>query len=211
MMPQMESSLNWANMTQEYIKPDYQEERKKRNPVDLALILDETPEINRAKQDNQIVFSSGVVIKFDKRKLPVGHLQRMYSRIQSLEPKPPVLVNPEKGRKEPNPDDPDYIEAYQRWAVESFDTIENLALLRGTEIVVIPDGMVAHDSDEWKEELEILDPDGKIENEKYRLIQWFNIVAMTGDEDTTAFMAGIARAIGASKEDVRAALNGFRG
>ena len=183
-------------------KPDYA--RQQVDPVSVAV---QTTELaDEPKSDGSIVFSSGVVVKINARKLPVTYLQKTWNKINSLQPKPPIVHMPDKGRKEENQDDPDYIEAYNQWAIDSYEAIANVAVLRGVEIAAIPGNLLKPDSEEWLEEAGIYGA----ANNREAYLMWFNMCAAPTEADVSLFMERLGTILGASQQGVNAAANGFR-
>ena len=100
--------------------------------------------------EDTVVLSSGVKVKLHR--LP-PLLQRTVEA-QFPEPEPPMVEVKVHGKKEkqPNPDDPDYIEARKQWASDRGQALMDLALIKGVEFEMPED-------EDWIDELALIGVD----------------------------------------------------
>ena len=124
-------------------------------------------------------------------------------------PEVPTWVDPEKGREGPNPEDPGYIKAAEQYVVDVANATTDVALLRGTQVLEIPDGVHGPDSPEWREEMEFLGLE-LVNNSRARYLSWLKAVAMPMDDDINRVLSEVGRLIGASEDDVTEAVQRFR-
>ena len=54
-------------------------------------------------------------------------------------------------------------------------SVNNYLLLRGTEVLHVPDDVLRHDSDEWREEMDIIGIGS--ENRRACYIEWIKMIA----------------------------------
>jgi hypothetical protein len=154
--------------------------------------------------ESKITVSTGVVFKI--KKAPSLVFQSLASEFKRNEPKIPVLENVGKGRKEENPNDPDYLKAK-----EEYDNKTNLALLDAalvvcTELDTLPADMELPDGPNWVENLLAAGMNLDLSTKRKRYLAWVKFFAAPMDEDILAFNKEIARLNGVSEGDVTAAM-----
>ena len=79
----------------------------------LVQAANQTEEI---KEDGRITFSTGVVL--GTQPIPRRFIRDLYDIFEKRKPQIPTFMNPQKGREEPNPADPDYIANVQKWETD---------------------------------------------------------------------------------------------
>jgi len=191
--------------------------------LDPVLAAVETEEIQIARQNGVdpsiIVMSTGV--KFRIKAVSKHALAGIAERYTKTKPKPPVVTIESKGRKEENPDDPDYKDAYQSWELSLAMAINNFLLLRGIDLVdgSIPDDMVLPDSEDWQYEAELLGANSDSKRACY--LEWIKVVAAPKDDvmhdgkllemgDISKMLNAIGRKSGINQGDVDTAVSQFR-
>lgn len=154
----------------------------------------------------QIRLSNGVVLRL--KPIPPFVLERALAAIP--EPKPPLWTNPEKGREEENPLDPDYLEARDRHAAARIMAISNVAMAVGTEIDSLPEGFPPPESAEWAEDLSAVGIEVPERPAKARYVAWLRYKALERPEDIST-ITGLPLLLGGiSEEEVGQAMAGFR-
>lgn len=168
-------------------------------------VVDAVEEIEEEERiDNVITLSSGVKIKI--KAINKFFIYQATERFKP--PKPPIVHDKKKGRDEPNPNDPDYLEEMQMYLAEVSQVANDVALLRGVEISEIPKGIDGPESKSWKEEMEILGlPTDK---KKYRWLSWLKAVAIPNDEEMNIVLEAIGRLTGVTEANVAQAFESFR-
>ncbi len=122
-------------------------------------------------------------------------------------PEVPIWENPEKGRKEPNPEDPTYLEesakAERLRGVAAIDAM----ILFGVELI---DGVP--DADDWLNKLQFLEKRGKISLAEYDLkdeldkeFLYKKFIAVSSDD-----LIMLSTMSGISEGDIAQAADGFR-
>lgn len=154
---------------------------------------------------DQITLSTGVVLKV--KPVPKHFIFTVTSRFEK--PKVPVYLNESKGREEENPNDPDYIEAVEMYVADIASAAIDVVILRGTEVISIPDGFPDHNSKDWKEEMEILGMP-LIKKERARYLAWIKGMACPLEEDIEILMEIIGQHTGVSEADTAEAVARFR-
>lgn len=178
-------------------KPDYRQQLEGLDPAEIAVAVAENG-ADASEEKDTITFSTGVKVRI--KDVPKVAFARVWDRYTRDEPKPPMVHVETKGREEPNPDDPDYINAQQQHQVAFMNAISNIAILRSTEVTHVPEGLPHWDDEDWREEMEIMGLDAS--SEKRRLLEWFWLVAAVDEVDTAEYMALVGRKGGVSRGDV---------
>lgn len=83
------------------------------------------------KDDQIIELTSGVLIR--RKPIPDILMQRVMAKVEK--PKVPMWFNPDKEREEPNPNDPDYLEAVRKAEEERGQKAIDAAIMFGCELV----------------------------------------------------------------------------
>lgn len=170
--------------------------------VEAVMALEESDE--KFKSD-EITLSSGLRLR-----LKVVPKHFIYGVTKDI-PAPQVPLIHIDGKKRPieNPDDPDYQEAVETWIVATANAATDVALLRGTEILELPKGMIAPESTEWIEEMEVLNMPLR-NNSRARYLSWIKAIGVPNEEDLTALMEALGRLTGVTEDDVADAVERFR-
>lgn len=157
----------------------------------------ETTDTASAEGAGEVTLSTGVVVR--GRPVPDEVLARVFKRARDNEPKVPMWTDPAKGREEPNPNDPDYLEAKRRAATDLAMFSANALIMYGVEVVSIPDGFAGPDSPEWRDEL-ALSGMASGAGAVGRLFDWLTIKAAPHERNLLLRIAG--RATGTLEVDV---------
>ena len=168
-------------------------------------VVEGLEEVERGECDT-VTLSTGVVLKI--KPVPKFFIFDVTARIKK--PKPPLVFIESKGRDEENPDDPDYQEALEKWVMNVANAGNEVALLRGSEVESIPEGVPGPDSKDWKNEMEVLGLP-MIKNSRARYLTWVKAIAAPLDRDINNLLGEIGRLTGVSEADVEDAVARFRG
>ncbi len=157
---------------------------------------------------HEVTLSSGVVLAL--RPVPPFALQEALRQIR--EPEPPMWLNPDKGREEPNAGDPDYLAAIDRYVELRIETIANVTMALGTDLKSCPPGMPSPEDDVWIEEMEVA-TDGRISiprtPPRARYVAWLRYRAMPRTNDIAVVAALPLLLAGISEGEVAAAMASF--
>lgn len=157
---------------------------------------------------HEVTLSSGVVLGL--RPVPPFALQEALRQVR--QPEPPMWLNPDKGREEPNPGDPDYLAAVDRYVETRLETIANVTMALGTDLKSVPDGMPGPDDDVWIEEMEVA-TDGRVQiprtPPRARYVAWLRYRAMPRTNDIAVVAALPLLLAGISEGEVAAAMASF--
>lgn len=167
-------------------------------------VVEGLEEIERGECDT-VTLSTSVVLKI--KPVPKFFIFDVTARI--TKPKPPLVFIENKGREEENPDDPDYQEALEKWVINVASAGNDVALLRGSEIESIPERIPGPDSEDWKNEMEVLGLP-MIKNARARYLTWVKAIAAPLDRDINLLLGEIGRLTGVSEKDVEDAVARFR-
>lgn len=155
---------------------------------------------------------TGIVLRL--KPVPLMALNAAAARVPR--PAVPVVMIPEKGREEPNPNDPAYQQAIEDWAIDQTEAQLAVALLLGTEIESVPEGMWGPDDDEWIDEAQEVqqlagNADFAIHREgRARYLDWLRMYAITSiiDRDSLRRLLTLGYAI--TEREVQRAAETFR-
>ncbi len=126
------------------------------------------------------------------------------------EPQPPTAHVAEKERDEPNPSDPEYIEAHERWTAETSIRLLRALVTSITKLESFPEGMEGPESEEFRDMVEGVGLT-LARSVKLRYVQWVFYVALTVQKDIMDLGVVLMRQSGAREEDVAEAQALFRG
>lgn len=165
----------------------------------------------KAKQeergDSVITLSTGVKLRCNK--ISEMMVADIYSEFNKHRPSVPVYMSP-KGREEPNPADPDYMDALKAWEIDAALALNNVLIIEGTEIVEVPDGIPKLDDPRWLSKMSAI---GRpVDNEFLVYLQWIKYVAAPDVlEDARIILTEVARLSGIREGDVEIAVQNFPG
>lgn len=154
-----------------------------------------------------VTLSNGIVLKI--KSVPPLLIRR--ALMQLRKPEPPTVFLEEKGRDEPNPNDPRYLDALDQWIEAQNTAALNVMLLCGTAVESVPDDVPAHTSDDWIEKLAALDITVNVSNQAARYLTWLQTVACESSEDLQLLGSAVGRSSGLMEGDVNRAVDSFRG
>ena len=181
--------------------------KKKDRAVQAAVATIEA--VERVKEET-ITLSNGVVVK--PKPLPDLVIQQLYR--ETSRPKPPMVeVEDVPGGKkwmEENPNDPGHLERLEEYTLHISNSMTNLTLLRGFDIVKLPPEVLPMKKDKtWEMELELLGL-APANNPVAKELAWrrYRVVSSSGDLDK--ILEASQRLSGVSEEDIEAAEERFR-
>lgn len=176
------------------------------SPEEVAAIT-----AREAKPDDGLVTTSvGAVLR--AKRLPDLLVQQIWARFP--EPVPPTVeVTGAGGKKwrEANPDDPAHRRAQQERTLAIGEAMLKMVLLRGVEIVQLPEGLPPFEEDtEWREDLEYLGAElpTSLAGQK---VEWMRYRIVVTNEDLTALQEACNKLAGVTEADVAAAMEIFPG
>lgn len=175
------------------------------DPV-LAAVEVEAKQVNQNGSDPNI-FTTQYGVKFRIKSVNKQSLGGITDRYLKEQPKAPVSYIESKGREEANYDDPDYQDAMKAWNLAMSMALSNFILLRGAELISVPDGFMTYESDDWKFEMELISD--KADNPRACYLEWVRAIACS-EEDSTELFRRIGRRSGIAQEDVASAAAQFR-
>lgn len=176
--------------------------------VDAAEAVD-SPRVERVQLEN------GIVLRL--KQVPPYALGDAVRRVPV--PEVPIVPIESKGIEEANPNDPDYIEAMVRYGNETAEAGLNIALVLGTEIEHVPEGMYRPEDDEWIDELEealaVIDqyeggPVLRREPRAARKLDWLRYYAIPSEDDIFRLTVLLTSNTAITEEEVAAAVAAFR-
>lgn len=131
--------------------------------------------IQTKSQDNLVKLSTGVVLSINS--IPQDVMIDLWNN--NPEPQPPYVFMKSIGRNEYNKDDPEYLEAHNKWQMSMYSNMVDLYILWGTQVVDIPENIMGPNSERWHKRYKStakrtgLDPDD--EDDIY--IYWVRYIA----------------------------------
>lgn len=154
--------------------------------------------------------STGVVLRLKS----VPPLAIREASLSIRPPAIPTVYMEDKGREEENANDPDYLQAMNRYALEQLFRVSDVLMLLGTSIVgEVPEGVFGPDSDEWMEPLEALGialPENVRTNKHVRYLAWLRLYAVRSEQEVAYLMGRIASLSGVTEVEVQRAAAAFR-
>lgn len=161
--------------------------------------------VDQPKQDT-VMLSNGIVLRLK----PVPPFLVRQAAIQLELPKVPVMHNEAKGRDEPNPNDPDYLEAKEEYNALTTEAGLNVLFAAGTEVVSIPKGLYGPKDEGWLELLGILGIEVDVEHPVARYLAWIRYYAIGSAQDIGCLTRAMADGVGMTEEEVQAVADSFR-
>lgn len=153
-----------------------------------------------------ITLTSG--IKLRTKRVPLDALERAHERI--TRPQVPIVEIENKGRKEPNPDDPEYKKALKAYEEQTYVAAANVALVMGTEFLSAPDGWLGPQDDGWVDELDLLGIEADVSNPARRYHSWLKLYACRGQRDVRYVIWAVFTRTSLTEEEVGRAVLSFR-
>lgn len=151
--------------------------------------------------------SSGAVLRFK----PVPPLAIREASLSVPLPAVPMVKLEDREELEPNPNDPDYLEAIAEREAKQFYVIGELLMMVGTEIASLPDNVEPIESDEWLEPFTLgLGMKIDVSNKYKRKLAWLRLYAIRTETEVTEVMFGITRITGTLELEVQRAAAAFR-
>lgn len=172
--------------------------------------------INRVTRHGRFAefeLSNGIVLKLK----PVPPLLLQAINQEFVQPDPPVVYMEDKGRDEPNPNDPAYIKEVEALAAKQELAVHDLLLGVGTEVKSVPEGYYPPESDNWIAQVEFArDLSGrffKIEKDDTirRYLCWLRFYALETGGDV-ALATGLPMQLAGIREgEIEEVVESFRG
>lgn len=158
------------------------------------------------KPIKEFTLSNGIVLSI--KAVPPQALRAAASKEKA--PKPPTVYIEDKGREEPNPNDPDYLDSLLVYQANQVYRVVNVMMLLGTKILHLPEDILHPDSDEWYEPLQALDIDVPLENKSVRYLSWLRLYAIETAYDMRDIMQLLTVKSGVTEIEVQKAVDAFR-
>ncbi len=155
----------------------------------------------------EITVSTGV--KFNVKKAPAMAFRAVVKAWDARAPKVPTLFIEDKGRREENPNDPDYLKAVEKFQEDKGIALFDAAILLCTEVRFVPENIETYEGGEWLENLKLIGiSPGNEKRDKY--LAWVKYYAATNEDDMMLLNKSIARSNWVSEGDIPAAIAGFK-
>lgn len=159
------------------------------------------------KIHSRVTLSSGIVLKL--KDVQPAIIRRAMAAIR--EPEVPVWMNPDKGREEPNPNDPGYIAAMGEFQEARLGAYYKLLGALGTTVESVPEGWFRPEEDGWLEVPRFLGIEPDLTSSFTRYHEWLELYACMGHEDRNAITAmTFQRNGGITEPEVAEAFDWFR-
>ena len=166
------------------------------NQEALQAAADAAEEAHSPPNDS-LTLSNGIVLKV--KPVPLFLVQSAVTKLEK--PRVPIVDIAEKGRKEPNPDDPAYLEALERYEALTIEAALDIGLVAGIEVVSIPEGVYGENDDGWLAPLEFLGMEVD-QRPNGRRLSWLRYYAIASADDLANVSVVILRNLGLSEEEV---------
>lgn len=171
--------------------------------LDLVFRVAEELE-NAPLPDNQVRLTNGVILEISG--ISAETYNAIIRKTAEREPAVPVVEIKSKGRKEPNPNDPEYIQRFKRWQAEQSSALLLAVYVFGVRVVYVPVDVAGPDDTETLNDLRL---SGLLEYDtpNGRKVAWLQHCALShnaqeqaGEQRAIFFAAG--RAMGVNNADV---------
>lgn len=170
--------------------------------AEVAAAVSEGKSVGREK----VELSNGIVLKL--RPVPPFAMREAALRIKP--PKPPIVLIEEKGREEPNPNDPDYIEALDQFAQDQAEAISNILILLGTSVESVPPDMCRPEDDDWIDVFNVLGVEIDADNRHQRYLAWMRFYALETQRDIADVVSSCISRSGVTEAEVQRVVASFR-
>jgi hypothetical protein len=178
---------------------DLPDEPLRTSESDLKIPLD-IPEV--------LTLSNGIRIRV--KPFPRALLRTALSKFP--DPEVPV-VEFEDGSSEENPNDPDYLAAWETVHEERLEAAARVTLGNGIvpDLETLPDGIPGPEDDDWIKNVEALGGDvGDISTPFLRMYQWLNLIAIPNEDERTLVFLVAQQAAGLLEREVVTAMRYFQ-
>jgi hypothetical protein len=156
--------------------------------------------------NNLTTLRNGTVLRL--KAVPPHILREVTSRVP--ETPVPTFFNKDRDREEPNPNDPDYIEAEQTRAINVVLEMQNAMLIMGVEVVSVGD-CPSIESEEWIDALDALHITVNTTTKFHRKLDWLRYVALETETDIAAVIRAVTMLSGITELEVFRQARNFRG
>lgn len=159
-----------------------------------------------AEDDNVITLSTGV--KLRTKTIPPNVFVAAASAFPL--PKPPMVMDKLLGRMMENVDDPEYASRVQSIQMQQADTILNVMIVYGTELISVPKGfsepkIKKGERPRWLKKYSLLGLPIFEDDPDWLYLTWVKSEVAVTKEDNEAIQKGVGRLSGVPEKDVRAA------
>ncbi len=181
--------------------------KKEEQAEKLSKTLDGIDSVSGENGHDQdtITLSTGVILRLK----PISKQLIRAVNLQFEKPRVPKEFVESKGREEENPLSPRYKEAIDEYIADIATATMDVCILRGTEIVETPSGIIDKDDEDWAYEMDTLGIPLS-NNPRARYLAWIKGVAAPTDLDIQMIMGAVGRLTGVSEADVLEAVQRFR-
>lgn len=153
-----------------------------------------------------VELSNGIRLK--ARPVPPLLLRQVLLRIP--DPPVPTVWDEDREREIPNPDSPAYAEALKARDEAQYMAVADVALMLGTTVDYIPEGLFGPDDEGWVDVLEMLDLQVDMTKHGQRYLAWIRFYALERNEDIALAIAAPLSLIGMTEAEVQSAIESFR-
>ena len=170
----------------------------------ISTVLDGLDSVSE-ENGNTITLSTGVILGLK----PVSKwlIQAVNEKFEK--PKIPTEYNKDLDKDIENPGHPKYKEATEQYLVDIGNATTDVCILRGTEILEAPEGMITYRDEDCALEMETLGFKNT-DNLRSRYLYWIKYIAAPLDSDMNFLMGALGRMTGVSEADVLEAVTRFR-
>lgn len=153
-----------------------------------------------------VTLSNGIVLKV--KPVPPFLVRAAVTKLEK--PKIPFFHNDEKGRDEPNPSDPAYLDDLEEYEEQTTEVGTNVLLVAGTEVAEVPEGCYGPDDQSWKELAEFFEIEVNTDKPMANYLNYLKWYALASAEDLVAVLRPLMIMTGLTEEEVQKAAEGFR-
>ena len=162
--------------------------------------------IRTAQADARVTLTNGIMIQ--TKPLSQDAIRRTIGVVPK--PKIPIVFIESRDREEENPNDPEYLDALEKYNTEILTRVYKTMLVLGTHCHTVPSNEYLPESDEWIQLLAVAGVEAKFENQFERYHEWLTLYACTSQFDYNHLTSVLYRRVGVMEKEVIDAIEFFQ-
>lgn len=162
--------------------------------------------LKKAKEEARVTLTNGIVIQ--TKPISQDAIRRVIGKAEK--PKVPIVRIESRDREEENPNDPDYLEALNKYYSDVLQRVYKTMMMLGTECYKVPAEYYKPEDKEWIEYLEAADVPIEFTNQFERYHEWLTLYACTAQYDYNHLTSVLIRRVGIMEQEVIDAITFFQ-
>jgi len=183
-------------------RPRVQKEEPR--PSDFNSQLNEM--IKNGQKEAQVTLTNGIIIQ--TKPISQDAIRRIIDRVDK--PTIPVVFIDSRDREEENPNDPDYLDALEKYHSDILNKVYDAMFILGTSCAYVPEDYYKPESEEWVQFLGVAGIEINNENKFTRYRDWLKLYACSSQFDYFQLTSVLYRRVGVMEKEVIDAIGFFR-